>query len=173
MNGMASLSATALALVLAWAAVAKGIRPRATTIEFRQLGLPLPGVLARLVPIIEVVVAILLVLTPGWGGVFAFALLAGFTTLLVSIIRSGRVVSCGCFGSTSNEPVSINEVTRNLVLLTLAAGAASITDLKRPALPETILFTTGLLLAALAVQLVAFYRTTGAFWRTELAGEAI
>lgn len=173
MIGIASLAALTLAGVLVWAAVAKFRRPAATTTEFRQLGLPAPAVLARAVPAIELGVAVLLILRPAWGGIAAFAMLAGFTTLLVGLVRSGRVVSCGCFGSSSTEPVTEVEIARNVVLLALAALAATITVVTRPDLPQTVLFTTGLVLGAVGVQLLSLRRTLGTIWRIDLAGEAV
>mgnify|MGYP002630009020 CR=1 FL=1 len=171
MSGVFSLAAACLAAVLTWAGIAKARRPVETTREFRQLGLPAPAILARVVPIVELTVALVLVVEPGWGGVLAFGLLAGFTALLVSIIRSGRVISCGCFGSTSNQPVTSTEVARNVVLLVLAAGATTLSALHRPTLPDVVAFSIAVLLAALAIGVLAFHRLTGTLWRTELAGE--
>ena len=171
MSGVASLAAIALAAVLVWAGVAKLLRPTHTARDFKQLGLPAPTVLARAVPVIELVVAIALVVVPGWGGVAAFVLLAAFTTWLYSLIRSGVVVSCGCFGSASTEPVTLVEVARNGGLLALAATAATITSLAVPDLPAVILFSTATLIGVVLVQLVGLAQVTNGLFRAELAGE--
>ncbi|MFT7599300.1 MAG: hypothetical protein ACI8TP_002229 [Acidimicrobiales bacterium] len=171
MAGLASLAAVTLALVLAWAAAVKLARPDQTTTDFRQLGLPVPALLARLVPMGELAVAVTLVLSPGWGGVAGFVLLAAFSSWLYSVVRSGRVVSCGCFGSASTEPVSMVEVVRNLLLMALAATAVSISSLVRPDFPSVVLFTTLTMLGAVAVQLVALAGITNGLFRAELAGE--
>ena len=171
MNGVASLAALALAAVLVWAGVAKLLRPNETARDFKQLGLPTPAVLARAVPLIEMAIAVALVVVPGWGGVAAFVLLAAFTTWLYSLIRSGVVVSCGCFGSASTEPVTLVEVARNAGLLVLAATAATITSLAAPDLPAVILFTTASLIGLVLIQLVGLAQVTNGLFRAELAGE--
>ena len=119
----------AAALVVAGALAVAGIPKLArhdhTAAGFDRLGLPQPAALAWAVPAVEVAVAALLVVFPGWGGVVAFALLAGFTVYLVGLVRSGRQVSCGCFGSSGHRAVSVLDVARNALLLTAAAAAAT------------------------------------------------
>lgn len=114
-----------LAVVLAVAAGAKLARRGDTGQELAQLGLLAPELLARVVPVVELATAVLLVVVPAWGGVAAFALLAAFTVVLVRVLRSGRVVSCNCFGALSRRPVSGWSLARNGVLLALAAVAAA------------------------------------------------
>jgi hypothetical protein len=82
-------------------------------------------VLAWLVPTTELVAVGLLITAPAWGGIFAFALLAAFTAVLVQVLRSGRPVICNCFGGLTTRPVSKWSLARNLVLLALAALAAT------------------------------------------------
>ena len=119
------VAAWSLALVLAVAAVAKLARRDATGAEMAQLGLAVPQLLARLVPLAELVSAVLLVVLPPWGGMLSFALLAGFTAVLVQVLRSGQAVSCNCFGGLSSRPVSRWSLVRNTVLLALAAVVAT------------------------------------------------
>lgn len=171
MSGITSLAAIGLAAVLLWAAGSKLLRPAETAADFRQLGLPAPTLLARLVPIVELATAILLLVAPGWGGVVGFALLAGFTALLIALVRSGRVVSCGCFGSSSTEPVSVVEVARNCLLLIMAASAASSSGLVRPALPDFVVVSTSAVVGLLLLQLLALSRVAGGLFGAELAGE--
>jgi hypothetical protein len=122
---VASSAALVLASVLGVAAVAKARRPQRTAATFARLGLPRPGALAWGVPGAEAAVAVALLTTPAWGGVVAFALLAGFTAYLAALVRSGRPVSCGCFGSSGDHPVSGVDLARNAALLALAAGAST------------------------------------------------
>lgn len=119
-------AAIVLAAVLVVAAVAKLRDPEATAADFASLGLPAGPLLARAVPAAELATAAALVLNPGWGGVVAFALLAAFTAVLASVIRSGRVATCACFGGSTAEPVSARHLVRNGVLLALAAIAATL-----------------------------------------------
>ena len=92
----------------------------------------MPDLLAWAVPFLELGVGVLLILTPGWGGVAAFALLLAFTVVLITTIRSGRLVPCRCFGGTSDEPVSWAQVVRNVWLLGLAVIASLAGSLQRP-----------------------------------------
>lgn len=122
---IARLAASVLAGVLVVAAGAKLARRGATGAELESLGLLAPGLLAWLVPAVELGVAALLVAAPAWGGMAAFALLVAFTTVLVRVLRSGRAVSCNCFGGLSSRPVSRTTLVRNVVLLGLALVAAT------------------------------------------------
>ncbi len=91
---------------------------------------------------------------------------------------TGRaVISCGCFGSASTEPISWVEVVRNLFLIGTAVVAAlrgptafstAVTDVS---LPDLIAFSTAGLVAAVALQLVALKRDIGTIWRADLAGD--
>jgi len=125
---LAMAAAVVLAGVLMLAAVAKIRRPEATAQDFAGLGLPRPTVLALVVPAVEMGCAALLVVLPGWGGVATFGLLSLFTALLISVIRSGRVVTCACFGANDRDPISIRHVARNGALGLLALAAATIPD---------------------------------------------
>ena len=125
---LAYAAALVLAAVLVVAGVAKFRRPQSTAEDFASLGLPRPGLLAVLVPVVEFACAILLVVVPGWGGVASFGLLAAFTAVLVTVLRSGRVVPCACFGGNDRDPISIRHVVRNGVLGLLALAAATVAD---------------------------------------------
>lgn len=122
---IARAAALVLAVVLVVAAGAKLARRGATGRELESLGLVAPEVLAWAVPAAELGVALLLVLAPAWGGMAAFALLVAFTTVLVRVLRSGRTVSCNCFGALSSRPISPTTLLRNLALLALAVVAAT------------------------------------------------
>ena len=121
MQAVAYGAALVLAAVFVRAATAKLADRTATAIAFGELGLP--TVAATAVPLVELALAGALVVVPEWGGVFALALLAGFTAFLVLVIRSGSRAGCNCFGSARRGPVSWNDVLRNSVLVLLAAVA--------------------------------------------------
>jgi hypothetical protein len=127
MAGLASAAAVVLAVVLAVAAAGKVVHHRRTVAGFDHLGLPAPAVAAWAVPAVEALVAVVLLAAPGWGGVAAFALLAGFTAYLAAVVASGRRVACGCFGSSGSRPVSGRDLVRNGLLLA-AAGLAATRD---------------------------------------------
>lgn len=172
MNGLATLCALALAAVLLWAAVAKLRRPAQTAADFDALGLPLPAVLARLVPAVEAAVAVALVVVPGWGAVAATGLLALFTALLIGLVRSGQPIACSCFGAVSDEPVSWVEVTRNLVLIAAAATVVPFDRLTVPGFAAVVAFSAAAIIGVVVIQLAVFRRDVGVIWSTELAGEA-
>ena len=135
---MSTVCAIFLAGMFALAAASK-LRDRDGTRDgFVNLGLPMPDVLAWAVPVLELGVGVLLILTPGWGGVAAFALLLAFTVVLVTTITSGRLVPCRCFGGTSDEPVSWAQVVRNVWLLALAAVASLAITLQYPSVAELV-----------------------------------
>lgn len=120
----ARVAALALAVVFVVAAGAKTRSPRATAEELAELRLRFPTALARLLPAVELVVAVALIASPPWGGVLAFAVLAAFTAVLAGVVRSGRSVSCRCFGGLSTKPISRWSLARNGLLLAVAAVAA-------------------------------------------------
>jgi uncharacterized membrane protein YphA (DoxX/SURF4 family) len=161
MTGVAYATALVLAAVFAWAGVAK-LRNRATTaVTIAALGLPAPRTLAVAVPGAELVLAIGLVVVPGWSAVAAVALLAGFTTFLVRAMRSGVEIGCGCFGTARREPVSFVEVVRNGLL---AAAALVATAAPAPAavgLDDVVLVSTAAAAGAVVLALCDVKRRTG------------
>ncbi len=132
----AVVAALLLAAVMLRAAVAKLGSRRQTETDFAALGLAAPGVLAVAVPVVEVTVAVLLVVAPAWGGMVGAALLAGFTAVLVRVLRrpDGLIPSCACFGGSSRSPVSGRHLVRNAVLLALALLAVSFDGTLNPLL---------------------------------------
>ena len=121
---LAALSALVLAATFTVAALAKLSNRDSTAEDFASMGLPGPTRLAIVVPAVELVTAALLVVAPGGGGVLALALLVGFTTNLILVMRSGRVATCACFGGSSAEPISGRHLVRNAGFGLLAAAAA-------------------------------------------------
>lgn len=121
----AAVAAVILAATFVVAAGSKLRDRRRTADDFASLGLPAPDRLAVLVPAAELLTAVALTVTPGWGGVLAFGLLAGFTTHLTLVMRSGLVATCACFGGASAKPISARHLFRNAVLAVLALVAAT------------------------------------------------
>ncbi len=118
------LLAAALAVVFVVAAVAKGRDLDATAREFASLGISRPRVVALLLVPLELAVAVALIAAPPVGATVAFAVLAAFTTVLVGVVRSGRLATCRCFGALSSRPVSNVTLVRNGGLLAVAAVVA-------------------------------------------------
>lgn len=132
MSGAASIAAVGLAVVFAWAAVAKAVRHRSTVDAFVALGLPAASALAVAVPAVEVGLAGLLVVRPEVGGALALALLAAFTLVVIRGVMRGTSSGCGCFGARRVEPVGPADVVRNGLLAGLAALATGTRTLVRP-----------------------------------------
>ncbi len=128
---LALVAAVIVAAVLVMAAVGKLRDPQAAADEFAALGLGAASALSRIVPGLELATAAALVVAPGWGGAVAFALLVGFTTVLVTtMIRWPEGTprpGCACFGGSSHEPIGVRHLVRNLALLALC-GLATLFD---------------------------------------------
>jgi uncharacterized membrane protein YphA (DoxX/SURF4 family) len=135
MAGFTYAAALALALVFAVAAVAKLRRRAGTTRAFASLGLASPRVLALGVPVVELALAAGLVVVPGWAGIVALAVLAGFTAFVVQVIRRGDPHGCGCFGATRPAPMGPAEVLRNGLL---ALGALLAANASAPVVPDPL-----------------------------------
>lgn len=125
MSGDAAASAAALILAVsfAWAGLAKLVSLAATGESFAELGLIAPVLLARVVPAVELAAAVLLVRWPVVGGAVALFLLVGFTVVLVRALGSGLVVSCACFGATTDREISPLDIARNVGFAILAQFA--------------------------------------------------
>ena len=113
-----------LAAVFVWAGAAKLARPAATESGFRGFGLPGPPVLARLVPAVELLLAVLLIAVPPIGGAAALVMLAVFSAVLIRALRSGVATGCACFGTTATRPISGRDLARHGALGALAVAAA-------------------------------------------------
>lgn len=105
------------------ATVGKLASPGSARRATEQLGAP-RWTASLLVPA-ELAVVTLLVLWPIVGAVTAGLLLVAFTVVLARVVRDGRRVSCGCFGSATDEPVSRATLARNVALIGLCVPAAS------------------------------------------------
>ncbi len=155
-DGTLSLLALVLAAVFVAAAVAK-FRDRAgTTDTMASFRLPLPGVMAVVVPIIELAIAAVLVISPSAGALAGVTLLVFFTTFLLLQLRLGVTTPCRCFGSTSQHPLSYADVTRNLGLILI--GMPVVTLLER-ATPTVVDVVVVVIVAGLAWQIQQRIRT--------------
>jgi hypothetical protein len=112
-----------LAALLVWAAVAKARQPDFTRESFARMGVRWPDAFASGVPVVEGLVAVLVVVWPPVGGAAAFALLVAFTIVLARVIRSGSHAGCACFGSPRAAPVSWVDLVCNGGLLVLSLFA--------------------------------------------------
>jgi uncharacterized membrane protein YphA (DoxX/SURF4 family) len=122
-GGIGYVCALVLAAVFVRAAVVKLMRADETQAGFAALHLPAARPLARVVPLVELALAVTLIVVPRIGGVAALVLLAGFTVVLGRAIASGVTAPCNCFGAARAEPVSGRDILRNLVLAGLAVAA--------------------------------------------------
>lgn len=123
MNLVTRLVAGVLAGVFALAAVSKLAERPTTTRSFEDLGLRWPAPLAMIVPLAELLTAVVLVLWPAVGAAAALAMLCAFTVILVRVIRGGVPLGCACFGAWSargNTGVGWASVARNAVLAAMA-----------------------------------------------------
>lgn len=168
MGDIGVAAALVLAAVLAVAGLAKVGRPTATTVTFHALGLPLPGLLARVVPAAELALAGGLVVAPRAGGLAALAALAVFSAALAGPIQRGSVVRCGCFGSAGGDPVGPADLVRNALLAILAVAALTATRAASPTLPALLAVTTAGLIGAILLALVRVRLATGRLFTVDL-----
>jgi hypothetical protein len=134
-SGIGYTAAIVVAAVFAVAAVAKLRDIPATASGFERLGLPQVELFARMVPLTELAVTVLLLVVPPGGAIAALATLAFFTTFLLGRLRAGVVAPCACFGASVAAPLSGIEIARNVGLMVLA-GTALATD--RPVRPTLL-----------------------------------
>lgn len=135
MPGMAELGyacAVLLAAVFVRAGAAKLARPSATSAGFATLGVPGATGAARVVPVVELVVAACLLAIPRAGGIVALVLLAVFSGFLARGLRAGATAPCNCFGSARSDPVSPVDLIRNALLAVLAVASVAAA---RPVVP--------------------------------------
>ena len=115
-----------LLVVFAWAGIAKLRDTQRASEGLTGFGVPERWAqpMAIALALMELFIAALLVYPPtqlmgAWG---ALTLLAIFTLALVWQLAQGHRPNCACFGALTQSAISWKSVTRNLVLMTLAAG---------------------------------------------------
>jgi methylamine utilization protein MauE len=124
-NALVFASRVTIAVVLAYAAIAKLYEASRLPTQMRAFGVPAPLSIAAAVmlPTIEIAIALALVAFPytSLPAFAAIALLAMFTGVVVGNLVSGRSKPCPCFGAVAMErPVSPLTLVRNAWLLALA-----------------------------------------------------
>jgi hypothetical protein len=136
--GVAYGCALALAVLYVIAAVSK-LRDRSgTAVAFASLGVPRSDLAARLVPIVELLVALGLVVAPAVGGIVALVTLAFFTTFLVGRLRAGVTAPCACFGGSTTEPLSRAKITDNAFMMVAALAAATASGPVAPTVADVL-----------------------------------
>lgn len=148
LNELGMAAAGVLAATFAWAGAAKLGRPSETAAGFAALGLGAAAALARIVPALELLLAVALLVAPRIGGAVALVLLAAFCVVLVRALRRGVKVRCACFGQAGGPALSVVDLVRN-GLLGLLAGLALAADQPRvPSLPASGLMASAVLAGA-------------------------
>jgi uncharacterized membrane protein YphA (DoxX/SURF4 family) len=125
--------ALALAAVFVRAGAAKLARPSVAASSFAALGAPAPTLLARGVPLAELLTAVALIASPRAGAAVALLLLAAFSLFLGRAVASGATAPCNCFGAARAEPVSAADLARNGLLAAPALAALAATGPEVPA----------------------------------------
>ena len=168
---LGSAAALMLAAVFAWAGALKLVNPARTAKSFGELGLPLPRLLARAVPVFELATVFLLLTVPRAGATLAVGSLAVFTAVVLNALRQGRRAGCGCFGASSaDEDLSYIEPVRN-GLLAVAATAVFLTpEVSAPTLAAAVAVTSAATAAALGLGLLRLRHRVGVVWATPLPG---
>ena len=120
---MANVAGYILGGVFLVAGLSKLRSPLETRRSLRDLGFPFPKETSIILPLVELLTAILLIVDPATGGPCAVALLVAFTVLIVSRLVNGNTSGCGCFGAWSTRPLSYWDVARNTGFIVLGAIA--------------------------------------------------
>lgn len=170
--GFASTMAVAMAAVFGFAAAIKLKSPTVAVTQFTELGVPRPRLMARVVPVFELVIAFALLVAPPVGGLAAMMLLVAFTAVITAAVRHGNTAACGCFGAMSQKPIGRATALRNLLFIAMSATATATPALVMPSIATVAAASLLLLIVALAAQLISLRKTLGRIWSVELAGEA-
>ena len=128
-----ALAPLTLAAVLVLSGVAKLGDPGSTASMIRMLRLPsyLGGtVVPRLLPVVELVAAVLLLTPWRWTYAVGAALALGLFTAFLLVVARAMTFDprprCGCFGRVGDHHITGRTLLRNAVLLALAVVAAAI-----------------------------------------------
>lgn len=178
MSELAQAAAIVLACVFGAAAVAKGRDQSSTAASFRGLRLPAPGLLAKVVPLVEVGVAVGMIVAPTTVAWPALVLLVAFSVVIARAVAAGSTVSCACFGGGANSaaedrPVSTVELVRNAGLgaLAIVASGAGEGSALWPSLPAAVIVTVLVALSRIGFGAVELRRLGGHVFSTPLPGE--
>ena len=125
------------------------------------------SLLARIVPVVEVLLALALVARPAIAAWPALVLLGAFTFVIWLAIARGVAAPCSCFGTARKEPVSTNEIVRNGMLAGLAiVASAAHGSAAWPGLPQLVLVTVATALGRVGLALADFRRQGGRIFPT-------
>ena len=171
MRGVAYPSAVVLAAVFLYAGASKVTDPRAAGASLRALAVPAPAFTARMLPLVELAVALALLVAPAVGGVLALIALSAFSAVLAVRIRGGSAAPCGCFGATSQEPASSVELLRNGLLAALAVTALFAPGPGRPTFEATVTVSALTIAGTITVSLSRLRQQVGAVWTNREARE--
>ena len=180
MRDVGGAAALVLAIVFAWAAIAKLRTPAETTASFHGLGLPAAPALARAVPLVELGVAVALLAAPSLAAWIALPILLAFSIVIARAVAAGSTVTCACFGTAATRrgddeigrPVSVVELVRNAGLGGLAIVASgSAAGWVRTSLPALVIVSVLVALARVGFAAVDLRRQGGHVFATPLAGE--
>ena len=155
------VAAWVLAATFVLAGLAKLRQPAETARAFAGLGLRGTRYLARAVPTVELALAVALVVVPPVGGAVALALLAAFSVLLAGVLKSGKQVGCGCFGTASRQVVSFVDLVRNGMLAVLAVLTLATPSPRVPSLASVIVVVTATAIGVVVLGLCQVYSETG------------
>lgn len=136
-----------LAALLAWAGAATLLHRARVAAVLAALHVPVPGFAAVIVPLLEIVIAGILIVHPADGAAAALLLVAASHVALTWWAGTGR--GCPRVGSPRLDAVSWADVGRNLGLgalgvLSLFGGSV----LEAPSLPAVVTVSTAVLVGA-------------------------
>ena len=114
-----------LAAAFTLSAATKLARPVAFAGSLARFGVPAPGLVARVLPLVEGGLAVALAALPrhSWPAFAAAAVLVVFTGAVAANVARGRETPCPCFAAVGGRPVSAATVLRNGLLLGVAVLA--------------------------------------------------
>lgn len=165
---VAYTAALLLSAIFAWAALAKLSDQATTARAFGVMGLPTPRLLARVVPLAEAGLALLLVAFPRTGGVAALCLLAAFSLVLRRARHRGA--PCSCFGGSGQQMHTSVLLARNTGL-SLAALASLWAVPQLPTFAELVSVTTLLFLGLVVLALLDLHTRIGSLWDNRMVRE--
>jgi uncharacterized membrane protein YphA (DoxX/SURF4 family) len=163
-----SLAAEVLAVVFAWAALAKLVRFSRWRAALSEYRLPLAGALAVAVPVAEAGVGVLALtgnVVPAAAVALAF-LLAGTLAILRARRLHGDRLACGCFGGGRRRDYRLL-VARNVALAIVALASfpdrsLGLPPVGQPRLVPVALVLAGSLVAVLLLRELLRLRSVGA-----------
>ena len=153
--GFGYACAVVLAAVFVRAGVAKLLHPSETAAGFAALGVPAASTIARVVPVIELGLAVALLAAPRFGATAALVLLANFSGFLARALNRGVTAGCSCFGQARVEPISVLDLIRNVLLGLLAVAALFA---RRPVMPGIVAVVGAAIAVAAGVGLLRSLR---------------